>query len=75
MLVARGGRMTNIGGFLWFLAGIFAIIGIILEIADIIFILKPESWYSLAIITSIQGLSFWIGWAVCVYIDFKESKK
>ena len=75
MLIARGGRVMNIGGFLWILAVIFAIIGIFIEIADAIFILKSESWYSLAIIVSILSLAYWLGWAVCVYIDFKESKK
>ena len=75
MLIARGGRMTNIGGFLWILAVLFAIIGIIIEITDTIFILKFESWYSLAIISSILSLAYWLGWAVCVYVDLKESKK
>ena len=75
MLIARGGRVMNIGGFLWILAVIFAIIGIITEVADTIFILKLESWYSLAIIVSILSLAYWLGWAVCVYVDFKESKK
>ena len=75
MFIARGGRIMNIGGFLWILAVIFAILGIIGEIADAILILKSESWYSLAIIVSILSLAYWLGWAVCVYIDFKESKK
>ncbi len=75
MLIARGGRMMNIGGFLWILAVIFAIIGIIIEISDTLFIIKSESWYSLAIIFSILSLAYWLGWAVCVYVDLKESRK
>lgn len=74
MLIRRGGRMMNFGGFLWILAVIFALIGIIIEITNEMFILKSESWYSLAIIVSILSLAYWLGWAVCVYIDFNSSK-
>ena len=70
-----GRRCSNIGGFLWILGGIFAILGIISELADINLGLVPMSWYLLAIVLSTLSISYWLGWAVCVYIDYKASKK
>ena len=77
MLRTTGGRRcTNVGGFLWILGVIFALLGVIGELATNGTLgLKSESWFSLAIAVSVLSLAYWIGWAVAVYVDYKESKK
>ena len=75
MLRATGGRVSGIGAFLWVLAALFAIIGAIGEFADVTIGLVPMSWFLLAIVLSTLSISFWLGWVVAVFIDYKESKK
>jgi hypothetical protein len=70
-----GRRCSNIGGFLWILGGIFAILGIIVELADVNLGLSAQSWFLLAIVLSTLSISYWLGWAVSVYVDHKASKK
>ena len=70
-----GRRSMNIGAILWILSGIFAILGIIVELADINLGLSPQSWFLLAIALSTLSISYWLGWAVCVYVDHKASHK
>lgn len=70
-----GRRSSNIGAFLWVLGGIFAILGIIVELGDIDLGLSAQSWFLLAIVLSTLSISYWIGWVVAVYVDYKASKK
>jgi hypothetical protein len=70
-----GRRCMNIGGFLWIFGGIFAILGIIVELAVIDLGLSAQSWFLFAIVLSTLSISYWLGWAVCVFIDYKSSKK
>jgi hypothetical protein len=70
-----GRRCTNIGGILWIFSGIFATLGVIVELADVNLGLSAQSWFLLAIVFSTLSISYWIGWAVCVYVDHKAFKK
>ena len=70
-----GRRSMNFGAFLWVLAGIFAIVGVIVELVNINLVLSSQSWFLLAIVLSTLIISYWLGWAVCVYVDLKVSKK
>ena len=70
-----GKRCSNIGGILWVLGGIFAILGIIVELADLNLGLSAQSWFLLAIVLSTLSISYWLGWAVSVYVDYKALKK
>jgi hypothetical protein len=65
----------NVGGILWILGGIFAILGIIVELADVNLGLSSQSWFLLAIVLSTLSISYWLGWAVCICVDLKVSKK
>jgi copper chaperone CopZ len=37
--------------------------------------LSSQSWFLLAIVLSTLSISYWLGWAVCIYVDLKASKK
>ena len=63
------------GHFFWFFALIFAILGVIWDAMDTTWGLTSMSWFLLAIVLSTLSISYWIGWAVCVYVDYKASKK
>lgn len=70
-----GRRSMNFGAILWILGGIFAILGIIVELADVNLDLSAQSWFLLAIVLSTLSISYWLGWTVCVYVDYKASKR
>ena len=75
MLRARGGRISGYAAFLWVLGAIFAVIGVIGELVDVTIGLVPMSWFLLAIVASTLSISYWLGWVVAVFVDYKESKK
>ncbi len=54
------------GGALWTLGFIFAILGIIAD-ATGTFGLTAMSWFMLAIVFHLAGLSYWLAWALGVY--------
>ena len=63
------------GHILWFLAAIFAILGVIADAVNTTLGLEPISWFLLAIATSLAGIPFFIGWAVSWYLRTTEAKK
>ena len=63
------------GHILWFLAVIFAILGVIADAINATLGLEPISWFLLAIATSLAGIPFFIGWAVSWYLRTTEAKK
>ena len=60
------------GHFFWFLAIIFAILGVIWEVMDITRGLEPMSWFLLAIVASLLSLPFFIGVALAWYLKTKK---
>ena len=55
----------------WFLAAIFAILGIIADAANATLGLTPTSWFLLAIATFLASITMFIGWAVSWYLSTK----
>jgi len=61
---------ANWGASLWILGFIFAILGIIAD-ATGTFGLTAMTWFMLAIVFHLAGLSYWLSWAVGVYFRAK----
>ena len=61
-----------IGGILWMLALVFAILGIIADATNGSLGLTAMSWFMLAIVFHLAGLSYWISWALGVYFRAKK---
>ena len=59
----------------WFLAVIFAIIGIIAGAANVTIGLGMVGWFLLAIFTMVAGIPFFIGLAVSWYLETAKTKK
>ncbi|MBA7660421.1 hypothetical protein ES703_68423 [subsurface metagenome] len=66
---------ANIGAALWILGFIFAILGIVADTMNGSLGLTAMSWFLLAIVFHLAGLSYWLGWAVAVYFRGKGAKK
>ena len=58
---------ANWGASLWILGFIFAILGIIADATGILG-LTMMAWFMLAIVFHLAGLSFWLGWALALYL-------
>ncbi len=66
--IADGANMqANWGASLWILGFIFAILGIIADATGTLG-LTMMAWFMLAIVFHLAGLSFWLGWALAVYL-------
>lgn len=63
------------GASLWILGFIFAILGIIADATNGTLGLTMMAWFMLAIVFHLAGLSYWLGWALAVYLKSKETKK
>ena len=65
------GRAANIS---WFIAGAFAVLGVIGDAANVVLGLESESWFLLAIATFLAIIIFRIGWAVAWYLITTDAK-
>ena len=64
---------ANWGASLWILGFISAILGIIADATGTLG-LTMMAWFMLAIVFHLAGLSFWLSWALAVYLRSKETK-
>ena len=66
-------RSSGVGGDVCFLLGVvFAVLGVIGDAVNVTLGLEPMSWFLLAIVASLVGLAFYIGWAVAWYLQEKR---
>ena len=73
-LATTAGLQANWGASLWILGFIFAILGIIADVNGTLG-LTATAWFMLAIVFHLAGLSYWLGWALAVYLRGKEAKE
>ncbi len=73
-IVGKGNMWMMWGGACWILGAIFAILGIIADAINDTLGLEPTSWFLLAIALFVAAISWYIGWAVAVYIDALGTK-
>ncbi len=73
-IVSSGNRMTMSGGACWILGAIFAVLGIIADAMNVTLGLEVTTWLMLSIALFAGGISWYIGWAVAVYVSGKEAK-
>lgn len=60
------------GHIFWFLAAIFAILGIISDAVNATLGLEPISWFLLAIAAFLASITHFIGWAVSWYLTISK---
>ena len=75
MIRGKAGWMRWWGASCWMLGAIFAVLGIVADAVNGTLGLEPISWFLLAIAAFTGGISWYIGWAVAVYIDALKAKK
>jgi hypothetical protein len=69
--IGSGGQW---GHNLWYLAAVFAILGIIADAINSPLGLEAMSWFMLAIATFLASITFFIGWAVSWYLETTAKK-
>ena len=70
-LANKAGMQSTWGAALWILGFIFAILGIIADVNGTLG-LTMMAWFMLAIVFHLAGLSYWLGWALAVYLKSKK---
>jgi hypothetical protein len=75
----RALRMAGIwalwGGACWILGVVFAALGIVADAINTAIGLESSTWLLLAIAAFVASIAEYIGWAVGVYVETKETKK
>jgi hypothetical protein len=71
-IVPSGGRMALSGGVCWILGAIFAVLGIIADAMNATLGLQPASWLMLSIALFAGSASWYIGWAVALFLHSKS---
>jgi hypothetical protein len=71
-LATRANLQANWGASLWILGFIFAILGIIADVTNGSLGLTMMAWFMLAIVFHLAGLSYWLGWALAIYLKAKS---
>ena len=71
-LAGKANMQSMWGASLWILGFIFAILGIIADATGTLG-LTMMAWFMLAIVFHLAGLSYWLGWALSVYLRSKGS--
>ena len=75
-IAAKGGMWSAWGGACWIFGVIFAMLGVISAAIDMTLVgLTPDHWFLLSIAAFVASIPEYIGWAMAVYLDYKESKK
>jgi hypothetical protein len=70
----KANMQANWGASLWILGFVFAILGVIADTtATSTLGLTMMAWFMLAIVFHLAGLSFWLGWALALYLKSKKS--
>jgi len=66
------GSNAMAGHVCWFIAIIFVIVGIIGDAANANLGLEPTSWFLLAIVAFLAGITYFIGWAISWYLTINK---
>ena len=74
-LIASLGSSGMWAHSLWFLAAIFAILGVIADAVNSPLGLEAVSWFLLAIAVFLASITFFIGMAISWYLKTTEAKK
>jgi len=70
--LGKGGMGAHV---LWFLGLLFALLGIIADVANTSLGLSAQSWFLLAIVTMLASITFFMGWMVSWYLVTVDRKK
>ena len=70
--LGKGGMGAHV---LWFLGLLFALLGIIADVANTSLGLSATSWFLLAIVIMLASITFFMGWMVSWYLRTVDRKK
>ena len=70
--IGKGGMGAHV---LWFLGLLFALLGIIADVANTSLGLEATSWFLLAIVTMLASITFFMSWMVSWYLLTIDRKK
>jgi len=70
--IGRGGAWAHLLGFL---GVVFAVLGIIADVANTSLGLSATSWFLLAIVIMLASITFFMGWMVSWYLVTIDRKK
>lgn len=71
VIMARGHTSSMWGHVCWYLAAIFAVLGVIGDAVNVTLGLEPTSWFLLAIALFAASVANFIGWAMALYLSSK----
>lgn len=74
-LIASLDSQGKYAHYLWYLALVFILIGVIGDAANHTPGLEPSNWFLLAIATFLASITMFIGWAMAWYLKTTETKK
>ena len=70
-IIGLAGSSIMMGHIWWIIGAIFAILGIIAGAIDAAIGLEATHWFLLAIVAFLAGMSYFIYWAVAMYLAEK----
>ena len=74
-IIGMAGSSMMMGHIWWLLGVVFTIIGIVAAAIDAAIGLGAMNWFLLAIVAFLAGMSYFIYWAVAIYLRTTEAKK
>jgi hypothetical protein len=72
-IATKANMQANTGAALWIVGFIFAILGIVADINGTLG-LTAMAWFMLAIVFHLAGLSYWMGYALAMYLKSKKAR-
>ena len=75
LIASKASTWAMLGSVFWFLAIIFAILGIVADAINATVGLEHTSWFLLAVLAMITSGIWYLSWAVALYLRVTEAKK
>jgi hypothetical protein len=72
-IATKANMQANTGAALWIVGFIFAILGIVADVNGTLG-LTAMAWFMLAIVFHLAGLSYWMGYALAMYLKSKKAR-
>jgi len=73
-IIGLAGSSIMMGHIWWIIGVVFVVLGVIADAINAPNGLEPLSWFLLAIVAFLAGMSYFIYWAVAMYLDTVEAK-
>ena len=74
-IIGLAGSSIMMGHIWWIIGVIFAVLGVIGDAMNATLGLTSMGWFLLAIVAFLAGMSYFIYWAVAMYLDTEAKKE